>query len=290
MPVNLLKRAVQVEGAIVPTDLLEPGTSCSSCRIRQMCLPVGVSAEERRRLDQLVYARRKVKRGEDLYRVGNPFSSIYAIRGGCFKSDRVIADGRAQIMGFHMSGEIIGMDGIGEGRYTCNAVALADSEVCVIPLVRLEEVSREVPLLQHQFHQIMSREMVRDQGLMLLLANSRAEVRLATFLIEICARLGTEGTSDASFELPMTREEIGSFLGLTLETVSRHFSKLQALGLIAVLQRHIRILDLAGLEGVLHPVDQARRRDLRETPLGKLRPVRERRALAVAQPVPQLVQ
>ncbi len=243
----------------MPMDLTQLKASCSNCGLREWCLPIGPSADEIKRLDQLVYARRKLRRGEDLYRAGNEFSAIYAIRSGSFKNDLVFADGREQVMGFHMPGEILGIDGIGGGRYTCNAVALEDGDVCVIPFCRLEEISREVPGLQHQFHQLMSREMARQQGVMLLLGSARAEVRLAAFLIDLCRRFEARSHSTSEFTLRMSREEIGSFLGLKLETVSRLFSQFQRGNLVAVLQKHIRILDAAGLRKIVGPTDGAGR-------------------------------
>jgi len=192
-----------------------------------------------------------VKRGESLYRSGDAFGSIYAVRSGFFKSGVVLEDGRDQVTGFHMPGEILGLDGIGTERHTCGATALEDSEVCVIPFARLEEVSREVRTLQHQFHKVMSREIVRDQGVMMLLGTMRAEERLAAFLLNLSQRFVTRGYSPAEFHLRMTREEIGSYLGLKLETVSRVFSRFQEAGLVAVQQKHIRILDPEGLRALL---------------------------------------
>ena len=231
----------------MPIDLTELKASCSNCAMRELCLPIGLSADERRRADQLVYARRKVRRGADLHRAGDVFSAIYAIRSGFFKNDLVFEDGREQVMGFYMSGDILGVDGIDADRYACNAVALEDSEVCVIPFIRLEEISREVRGLQHQFHQVMGREMVRHQGVKTLLGSARAEVRVAAFLLNLSRRFESRGCSASELNLPMTREDIGSFLGLTLETVSRLFSQFQRGNLVAVQQKHVRILDAAGL-------------------------------------------
>jgi CRP/FNR family transcriptional regulator len=226
-------------------------TVCSSCSLRELCLPMGLSREEIEHLDQLVYTRRRVKRGETLYRAGDAFNSLYAVRTGFFKSNVILEDGRDQVTGFHMPGEILGMDGIGTEAHTCNAHALEDGEVCVIPFARLEEVSREVRNLQHQFHKVMSREIVRDQGVMMLLGTMRAEERLAAFLINLSQRFVARGYSPSEFHLRMTREEIGSYLGLKLETVSRIFSKFQDQGLIAVQQKHIRILNTEGLQDLL---------------------------------------
>jgi CRP/FNR family transcriptional regulator len=226
-------------------------TVCSSCSLRELCLPMGLSREEIEHLDTLVYTRRRVKRGENLYRAGDGFNSLYAVRTGFFKSNVILEDGRDQVTGFHMPGDILGMDGIGTEAHTCNAHALEDGEVCVIPFARLEEVSREVRNLQHQFHKVMSREIVRDQGVMMLLGTMRAEERLAAFLINLSQRFVARGYSPSEFHLRMTREEIGSYLGLKLETVSRIFSKFQEQGLIAVQQKHIRILDTGGLNHLL---------------------------------------
>ena len=151
-----------MKATVVPFNVSQLKSVCSACSLRELCLPMGLSAEEVERLDQLVYARRKVKRGEGLYRAGDSFSAIYAIRTGFFKSNVILEDGRDQVTGFHMPGEIIGMDGIGTDCHSCNAVALEDSDVCVIPFSRLEELSNEVRGLQRQFHKLMSREIVRD--------------------------------------------------------------------------------------------------------------------------------
>ena len=240
----------------VRTDLGPLEASCSNCALRELCLPVGSSADRLKRVAPLVYARRKVSRDEDLYHAGNAFSAIYAVRSGFFKNDLVYQDGREQVIGFHMSGDILGMDGIGADCYTCNAVALEDSEVCVIPFSRLEDIACEERSLQHQFHRVMSREMVRNHDVMLLLG-ARAEVRLAAFLLDISQRVETRGYSASEFHLRMTREEIGSFLGLKLETISRLFSQFQRENLVAVLQRYIRILDAGGLRKVAATVEGA---------------------------------
>jgi CRP/FNR family transcriptional regulator len=221
--------------------------ACSSCSLRELCLPVGLSNEEVDRLDTLVFTRRPVKRGEYLFRAGEQFDSLYAARTGFFKTKLLLEDGREQVTGFHMAGELMGMDGIGTERHTCDSVALEDSDVCVIPFTRLEHLSREMEVLQHHFHKVMSREIVREHGVMMLLGSMRAEERLAAFLLNLSQRLSTRGYSPNEFNLRMTREEIGSYLGLKLETVSRVFSKFQEDGLIAVQQKNIRILSPAGL-------------------------------------------
>jgi CRP/FNR family transcriptional regulator len=238
---------MQATRTVPDVNLSRLKTACSSCSLRELCLPVGLSEEEMGKLDSLVFLRRPVKRGDYLFRAGDRFASLYAARTGFFKTKLLLEDGREQVTGFHMAGELMGMDGIGTERHTCDAVALENSEVCVIPFDRLEGLSREMEVLQHHFHKVMSREIVREHGVMMLLGSMRAEERLAAFLLNLSQRLSTRGYSPNEFNLRMTREEIGSYLGLKLETVSRVFSRFQEEGLIAVQQKNIRILDAAGL-------------------------------------------
>jgi len=227
-------------------------TACSNCNLRELCLPLGLTEVELERLDDLVSTRRRVKRGEHLYRAGSAFDAIYAIRSGFFKTDVLLEDGRDQVTGFQMAGELLGLDGISTEHHTCNAIALEDSEICAIPFSRLESLSREIHTLQHHFHKVMSREIVRDHGVMMLLGTMRAEERLAAFLLNLSQRFTARGYSHADFFLRMTREEIGSYLGLKLETVSRAFSRFQEEGYIAVQQKHIRILNVAGLKALMN--------------------------------------
>jgi len=230
--------------------LAELKAACANCNLREICLPAGLTTAELDQLDTMVDVRRKIKRGEALYRAGEPFDSIYAIRSGFFKARVTYEDGRDQVTGFSMAGEILGLDGIGQGKHNCDAVALEDSEVCSIPYSRLEELSREINGLQRHFHKVMSREIVRESGVMMLLGVMRAEERIAAFLLNISQRLAARGYSPLEFHLRMTREEIGSYLGLKLETVSRAFSKFHNDGLIEVEQKFVRIIDIDGLKEV----------------------------------------
>ena len=225
--------------------------TCASCNLREMCLPEGLSDDEMQRMENLVYSRRKVKRGESLFRAGDKFTSVYAIRVGFFKTTLMHADGREQVTGFQMPGELLGLDGIGAGNHSSNAVALEDCEVCVLPFALIEEIGREIPALQRHLQSVLSREIVRDHGVMMLLGSMRAEERLAAFLLNLSKRFIRRGWSACDFHLRMTRDEIGSYLGLKLETVSRLFSKFQGDGLMEVNQKHVRIGDIAGLEQVL---------------------------------------
>jgi CRP/FNR family transcriptional regulator len=215
-------------------------------------MPLGLNEDELKRLDDLVAARRKIARGDILYRNGEKFSALYAIRTGFFKTTVAAEDGRDQVTGFQMAGEVIGLDGIVSDHHTCDAVALEDAEVCVMNFDRLEDLSREINALQRHVHKIMSREIVRENGVMLLLGSMRADERLAAFLLNLVQRLHARGFSQSELVLRMTREEIGSYLGLKLETVSRTFSKFVEEGIVEVKQRHVRILNPDALKLIVN--------------------------------------
>ena len=227
--------------------------ACSNCNLRELCMPIGLDAEELSRVDDLVAARRSIKRGTALFYNGEKFTSLYAIRTGVFKTRVTTEDGRDQVTGFQMAGEIVGLDGIVNDQHTCDAIALEDAEVCVMPFDRLEEISRDVKALQNHVHKIMSREIVREHGVMLLLGSMRAEERLAAFLLNLVQRLQARGFSKSDLVLRMTREEIGSYLGMKLETVSRTFSKFADDGTVEVKQRHIHIRDAEALRRIVNP-------------------------------------
>ena len=230
--------------------LAELKTGCANCNVREICQPAGLTLVELDQLDALVDVRRNVRRGDTLYRAGEPFNALYAVRSGFFKSRITYEDGRDQVIGFSMAGEILGMDGIGQDTHNCDAVALEDSEICSIPYGRLEELSREISSLQRHFHKIMSREIVRESGVMMLLGVMRAEERIAAFLLNLSQRLNARGYSPVEFQLRMTREEIGSYLGLKLETVSRAFSKFHKDDLIEIDQKFVRIKSIEGLKQI----------------------------------------
>jgi len=198
-------------------------------------------------MEDLTRTKRTYRRGDYLYRSGTPLHALYAVRTGFFKTLVLHDDGREQVTGFHMGGEIIGMDAISSESHTCDAVALEDSEVCELPFGRLEELGRRLPSLQRHVHRIMSREIVRDHGIMLLLGSMRAEERLAAFLLNLSQRFAARGYSPSAFQLRMTRQEIGNYLGMKLETVSRTLSQFQEAGLISVRNKAVEILDAKNL-------------------------------------------
>jgi CRP/FNR family transcriptional regulator len=244
--------AMPAQPCLTPVDVHKLRTACSSCSLRELCLPAGLDPRELEAVDKLVNRRRPVKRGDFLYRAGAGLNSLYALRTGFMKSCVLHEDGREQVAGFHMTGDLLGLDAISAGKHMCDAVALEDSEVCEIPFPVLEKLSREIPSLQQHFHRIMSREIVRDYGVMLLLGSMRAEERLAAFLLNLSQRFAARGYSAVEFNLRMTREEIGSYLGLKLETISRVLSRFQDEGLLEVQNKRIRIADLDGLRRLLN--------------------------------------
>ncbi len=221
---------------------------CSKCSLRELCLPVGIEREDLARLDAAIDRRQHVRAGQHLYRVQDRFEALYAVRSGFFKTYEINSDGCEQINGFHMVGEIMGLDAISADNHTCNAIALEDCEVCIIPFHRLEELLRDIPSLMRQFHRLMSREIAADHDMMMLLGTMTAEEKLAAFLLNLSQRLSLRGFSPTVFHLSMSREEIGNYLGLQLETVSRVFSKLQQENLLQANRRNLTITDLAGLQ------------------------------------------
>ena len=227
--------------------------ACSNCNLRELCMPIGLDANDMQKLDSIVATRKHVKQGQMLFSNGDAFTSLYAIRTGFFKTCISNEDGREQVTGFQMAGEIIGLDGIVSDHHSCNAVALEDAEVCIMPFANVEDLSRDFPVLQRHVHKVMSREIVRENGMMMMLGNMSAEERLAAFLLNLVQRLHARGFSQSEMILRMTREEIGSYLGLKLETISRTFSKLSESGIIEVKQRYVRILQPDELKKITNP-------------------------------------
>ncbi|MEO5672963.1 MAG: fumarate/nitrate reduction transcriptional regulator Fnr [Ramlibacter sp.] len=222
-------------------------TQCSACHLRDLCLPCGMTCTEIEQLDDLKFLRRRIVAGQVLYREGDRFQHIFAVRAGTFKSCLTLADGREQVSGFHMAGELMGLDGVAQGTHASSAVALEDAEICAIPYAHLNDLSAQSPKMQHIVSRLMSREIVREHSLMMLLGSMNAEERLAAFLLNLSQRLKARGYSPSEFHLRMSRAEIGSYLGMKLETVSRTFSAFQLHRLLDVDKRHIRILDMEGL-------------------------------------------
>lgn len=183
--------------------------------------------------------------------MGDPFGAIYTVRSGFLKTATVDGLGHVQVVGFFMRGEYFGLDGLGSASYNCTASALEDSEIIALPFPLMQDLARENRAMQHQLHQLLSREITRDHGMMMLLGSMSAEARVASFLMNLSARLVRRGYSPSDFILRMTREDIGSYLGLRLETVSRIFSAFHKNGLLQVEQKHVCIVDPNGLQHLL---------------------------------------
>jgi len=216
--------------------------------MRELCVPGGLSRSELQQLDTLVSRRRSVKRGESLFSEKDKFVCLFAVRSGFFKTNMQIKQGMGEhVTGFQIPGEILGLDGISSGQHCVQAVALQDSEVCVLMYGELERLAHASQALQRQLHRVMSREIVKEQGVMTLLGSMRAEQRVASFLLNLAERYKNLGYSEHEFILRMNRKELGSYLGLKLETASRAFSALQKDRLISVNGKHIKIEDMTML-------------------------------------------
>jgi CRP/FNR family transcriptional regulator len=228
-------------------ELGKPDTSCSSCRVRDICLSVGLTPADAAQLSNIIPQRLKIRKNSALFHAGEPFRSLYAVRYGFFKTTISSVDGREQLTGFQMPGELLGIDAISSNHYVCDAVALEDSEVCPIHFAQLERLSRELPSLQHNLNQTLSHEVVRDHEMLLLLGNLNAEEKLAAFFLDLSRRMECRGYSPNAFVLRMTREDIGAYLGLRLETICRAIAYLRTNDIVKVSGRAVEILDKARL-------------------------------------------
>lgn len=225
--------------------------ACQNCGLSNICLPLGLDSDDVDRLDSIVQRNRPLRRGNYLFQTGDTFKSVYVVKTGTVKTYTQCPDGSEQVIGFHLPGEVIGLDGIELRKYICSAKALETSAICEIPFNRLEELTATIPNLQHQMFRLLSREISKDTSLMTLLGKSTAEERLAAFLLSLSIRLHSRGFSATEFNLSMSRQEIGSYLGLALETVSRLFTHFQDEKILKVNRKYVEILDLEKLYGLL---------------------------------------
>jgi CRP/FNR family transcriptional regulator len=226
-------------------------TSCSTCRMAQVCLPIALETGDIEQLDAIIQRGRPLQGGEHVYQSKDRFSAIYAVRSGALKAYRISNDGTEQVTGFYFPGEIFGMDGIGQSRYTSAAVALETSAICEIPFERLGELSAQIPSLQRHFFNLMSQEIAHDQQLITLISKNSAEQRIGALLLSIASRNARRRLSATTFRLPMSRIDIGNYLGLTVETISRVFNRFQKSALLKVDQREIVILQPDRLRAIV---------------------------------------
>lgn len=234
---------------VASTDFIRIQTAsqahCKDCSLSSLCLPLSLSLDDVNALDDIVKRGRPLRKGEFLFRQGDNFNSIFAIRSGTLKTFSLTDIGEEQITGFHLPSELIGMSGMDMDMdiYPVTAQALETTSICEIPFERLDELSVHLPQLRRQFMRLMSREIRDDQQMMLLLSKKNADERIATFLINLSARFRARGYSANHFRLAMSRNEVGNYLGLAVETVSRVFTRFQQNGLIQAEGKDIRILD-----------------------------------------------
>jgi CRP/FNR family transcriptional regulator len=214
-------------------------------------MPSGLDSDGIHQTEALVGRRIRLRKGETLFRAGEKFMSLYAIRTGSCKTVLPGEDGQDQVAGYHMAGDVIGTDGIGAGSHDCEAIALEDMEVCGLPFNRVEELARQSHQFQRRLNRLLSQEITRERRITMILGQMHADQRLATFLLDLALRYQERGYSSVEFVLRMTREEIGSYLGLKLETVSRLFSRFHEEGLIQVHGRVVKLLDRVALKMVV---------------------------------------
>lgn len=227
--------------------LADVTVACMRCKARLRCVAQGLSSTELARFENIV-CRRRIRKKEYLSLSGAHFQSLYAVRSGSLKSSALRTDGFEQVLGFHMPGDLVGIDGLSGGVHTCDVSAMEDSELCAIPFQSLERLARALPALDRMINTAISGQIVRHYKVMMMLAKMHADERVADFLLNLSRQRAARGHSAEELELPMTRDDMGSYLGLKVETVSRTLGRLQRRGLIRVYLRKIRLLDLEAIK------------------------------------------
>jgi CRP/FNR family transcriptional regulator len=222
--------------------------SCSNCSLAELCLPQGLDPGDMEALDSIIKHHPPLHAGQHLYRAGDEGMSLFAVRSGCLKSYCTSRDGEEQVLGFTLPGELVGLDGLSSGYYVSNSVALETASICALPFLQLEELCRTLPSLYRQVMRVVGKEVTSDHEMLMLLGKRSAEERLATFLVSLSGRFKARGLSATEFNLPMSRQDIGNYLGLAIETVSRLFAHLQENNILTVNRRQVVLRDLAHLQ------------------------------------------
>ena len=225
--------------------------ACSNCSLSSLCLPFGLQPDDVERLESIIRRNRPIQRGQMMFSPGDKFRSLYVVKTGAVKTYTQTSSGDEHVVGFHLPGEILGLDAIQNDHHGCFAKALETTAICELPFTRLEELATHIPSLQHQMLRLLSREVSSESHMISLLNNSTAEERLASFLLGLSDRFKRRGFSATDFFLAMSRQDIGSYLGLALETVSRLFTRFQEQGILKVDRKHVQIKDLERLQEVL---------------------------------------
>lgn len=222
--------------------------SCSNCSLADLCLPNGMTEEETQQLDAIVKHSPPMQPGQHLYRAGDQGVTLFAVRSGCLKTYCTTEDGDEQVLGFTLPGELVGLDGLHSGRYISNSIVLETSSVCAVPFEQIEELCATVPSLHRQIMRVVGKEITFDQEMLMLLGKRSAEERLAAFLLSLSRRYKSRGLSATEYNLPMSRQDIGNYLGLAIETVSRLFAHFQEEKLLTVNRRQVSLQDLQRLK------------------------------------------
>lgn len=225
-----------------------PAVSCNNCRLSGICLPLALESDEIVKLDNIVQRGRPLPKSRHIFREGDAFTSVFAVRSGAVKTYSITDAGEEQVTGFYFPGEVVGLDGIGQNRYASSAVSLEVSAICEIPFSQIEDLSGQLPNLQRHFFKLLSSEIVDDQRHITLLSKNTADERVASLLVSISARQARRKLSASAFRLPMSRADIASFLGITVETVSRVLSRFAKQDLIRIDNKEISDLDVEGLK------------------------------------------
>jgi CRP/FNR family transcriptional regulator len=225
--------------------------ACQNCTLGTLCLPMGLTSDDVEQLDSIVKRARPLHRGDYLFRNGEPFRALYVVKTGSVKTFATNNEEGEQVLGFHLPGELIGLDAIDKEVHTCSAKVLETSAICEVPFSRFEELSSSIPSLQHQMYRLLSKEIGQETEMLLLLGKKSADERLAAFLLGMSKRLQKRGLSPTDFYLSMSRHDIGNYLGLAVETVSRLFTRFQDDRLLNVHRRHIELLDREAIEAIV---------------------------------------
>src|SRR5210317_1842435 len=238
------------DSSVLQPCLHDYQVNCGNCRLNSICLPLALESDDIKQLDAIIQRSKPLQKSQHLYRESDEFRSVYAVRSGTLKAYKTTDDGREQVTGFYFPGEILGMDGISNNAHASSAKALETAAVCEIPFTSLERLSSLMPNLQRHFFQLMSREITEDQQLITLLSKNSADERVAALMLSISNRNARRKLSATQFRLPMSRVDIGNYLGLTVETVSRVFSRMQKMDILRVDNKEIEILDPAGVRSM----------------------------------------
>ncbi|WP_158601707.1 helix-turn-helix domain-containing protein [Solilutibacter pythonis] len=209
------------------------------------------------RLDEIIRSRRPLAAGVHLFRMGDTMGSVFITRDGAVKTVTYSESGDEQVVGFHLPGELIGLDALSSGQHRCDAIALTAASLCEIPFDQLGGIAAQIPGLQQQLMRVIGMSLDRDQDHKEILVRRQANERIALFLHGLSERLKAIGRDELRLRLPMSRIDIANYLGLALETVSRGFSRLEEDGFISVHGRQVEILDTGALTRLAHGVAEA---------------------------------